>query len=167
MPWQLAIFRHVYLIFILFRIFEASTKGHSINYIIAPSTIYGVGTENPVHKLSAQIPHLIRLAIQRKQAVYGGEGMFSHCDLRCIPPVTQRAARVRTETPPATQKLDDVGVLMTFFFGLPFSSPYSPRVVDTMAYQQKKKTLIIILRNESMEQRAHTRSRGTLFDRSG
>jgi len=55
-------------------IFEASTKGYSINYIIAPSTIYGVGTENPAHKLSAQIPHLIRLAIQRKQAVYGGEG---------------------------------------------------------------------------------------------
>jgi len=62
--------------FDMFRIFEASTKGYSINYIIAPSTVYGVGTENPVHKLSVQIPHLIRLAIERKQAVYGGEGMF-------------------------------------------------------------------------------------------
>jgi len=55
-------------------IFEASTKGHSINYIIAPSTIYGVGRNNPVHKVSAQIPGLIRLAIQRRQAVYGGNG---------------------------------------------------------------------------------------------
>ena len=55
-------------------IFEASKKGHSINYIIAPSTIYGVAPENPVHKISQQVPNLIETAVKKRQTVYAGEG---------------------------------------------------------------------------------------------
>ncbi|KAF8308400.1 NAD(P)-binding protein [Clavulina sp. PMI_390] len=55
-------------------IFDASYKRNSINYIIAPSAIYAPAHDNPVNKISIQIPSLIRLAIKRRQAVYGGEG---------------------------------------------------------------------------------------------
>lgn len=55
-------------------IFEASKHGHSINYIIAPSTIYGVAPSNPVHKISQQVPNLIETAVKKRQTVYAGEG---------------------------------------------------------------------------------------------
>ncbi|KAG8722035.1 hypothetical protein FRC08_007804 [Ceratobasidium sp. 394] len=48
-------------------------RGEVDAYIVAPSCIYGVG-DGPVHKLSMQIPRLIRTAIEFKQPVYVGKG---------------------------------------------------------------------------------------------
>jgi len=55
-------------------IFEAGQKKYFIGYFIAPSTIYGTGFANPGHKLSQQIPTLIRMAIEKRQTGYGGPG---------------------------------------------------------------------------------------------
>ncbi|KZS98493.1 NAD(P)-binding protein [Sistotremastrum niveocremeum HHB9708] len=54
-------------------IFAADREGYVSTYIIAPSTIYGYGS-GPVNKLSQQIPGLIRLAVERRQAVFVGKG---------------------------------------------------------------------------------------------
>ncbi|TDL24606.1 NAD(P)-binding protein [Rickenella mellea] len=54
-------------------IFKADEEGIISAYIIAPSTIYGVGS-GPVNKTSQQIPKMIRVAVERKQTVYAGEG---------------------------------------------------------------------------------------------
>ncbi|KAG9101516.1 hypothetical protein FS749_006086 [Ceratobasidium sp. UAMH 11750] len=54
-------------------IFGAHERGEVDAYIIAPSCIYGVG-DGPIHKLSMQLPRLIRTAIEFKQPVYVGKG---------------------------------------------------------------------------------------------
>ncbi|KAF9512444.1 hypothetical protein BS47DRAFT_1345367 [Hydnum rufescens UP504] len=55
-------------------ILEAAKSNKFISYIICPSIIYGVAHQNPGNKISVIQPALIRLAIQRRQAVYGGKG---------------------------------------------------------------------------------------------
>jgi nucleoside-diphosphate-sugar epimerase len=55
-------------------IFAAGERGKIATYIISPSTIYGIAHGNPVHKISQQVPGMIRTAISRKQTVYVGEG---------------------------------------------------------------------------------------------
>jgi nucleoside-diphosphate-sugar epimerase len=54
-------------------IFGAIEQGYVSAYIIAPSAIYGVGT-GPKHRISQQVPGLVRLAIARKQVTYAGKG---------------------------------------------------------------------------------------------
>lgn len=54
-------------------IFGAHDRQEVDAYIIAPSTIYGVG-DGPVNKISIQIPHLVRAAVKFKQPVYVGKG---------------------------------------------------------------------------------------------
>jgi len=55
-------------------ILTAGERGKVATYIIAPSTIYGVAHSNPVRKLSIQIPTVIRLALEHKQALHAGTG---------------------------------------------------------------------------------------------
>lgn len=55
------------------RIFESDGKDGLSCYIIAPSCIYGAGI-GPVHRISQQIPGLIRTALENKQAVRIGPG---------------------------------------------------------------------------------------------
>jgi len=54
-------------------IFEADSTGYVSAYIIAPSTIYGTGN-GPVHRISQQIPTLIREILAHKQIVFVGDG---------------------------------------------------------------------------------------------
>jgi hypothetical protein len=142
------------------RIFEASTKGHSINYIIAPSTIYGVGTENPVHKLSQQIPGLVRLAIQRRQTVYGGKGMFgmANCSISSLS-IARGGGAVRCENGKqrAAQRLDDVHVLMTHPLPFPLMLCTSCAALWTPYISVFKRQIVDfgIYRNKSVEQRAY------------
>jgi len=55
-------------------ILNAGKGAHFIGYIIAPSTIYGIAFDNPGNQVSAQIPSLIRAAVERRQTIYAGEG---------------------------------------------------------------------------------------------
>jgi len=54
-------------------IFRADEHQHCSAYIVAPSTIYGIGS-GPVNKISQQIPGAVRVAVKHKQAVYIGKG---------------------------------------------------------------------------------------------
>ncbi|KAJ1304796.1 hypothetical protein OPQ81_005932 [Rhizoctonia solani] len=54
-------------------IFGAHERGEIDAYIIAPSCIYGTA-DGPGHKISQQVPRLIRTAIEFKQPVYVGKG---------------------------------------------------------------------------------------------
>ncbi|KAF9512445.1 hypothetical protein BS47DRAFT_1345371 [Hydnum rufescens UP504] len=55
-------------------ILDSAKNNKFISYIIAPSIIYGVAHGNPGNKITVIQPAMIRLAIQRRQAVYGGKG---------------------------------------------------------------------------------------------
>jgi hypothetical protein len=55
-------------------IFAGHERGGARAFLIAPSTIYGVAHENPVHKTSQQVPSLVEAAIQKKQVCYIGKG---------------------------------------------------------------------------------------------
>jgi hypothetical protein len=57
----------------LVRIFKADEEGYVSAYIIAPSTIYGIG-DGPVRTVSQQIPNLIKKALELKKPVYIGAG---------------------------------------------------------------------------------------------
>jgi nucleoside-diphosphate-sugar epimerase len=57
----------------LARVFKADEEGHVSGYIIAPSTVYGVG-DGPVRTISQQIPNLIKKALEQKKPLYIGAG---------------------------------------------------------------------------------------------
>jgi len=57
-----------------FAILEAGKSNKFIGYIIAPSHIYGVARENPGKKISDMLPTLVRVSVQRRQAIYAGKG---------------------------------------------------------------------------------------------
>jgi len=57
----------------LLRIFKADEEGYVSAYIIAPSTIYGIG-DGPVRTVSQQIPNLIKKALELKKPAYIGAG---------------------------------------------------------------------------------------------
>lgn len=65
------------------RIFQADERGDISGYIIAPSTVYGVGG-GPVRKISSQVPNMIRAAVRRKQTVYVGEGTNRWMNVRRV-----------------------------------------------------------------------------------
>jgi len=55
-------------------IFNAAKSNKFIGYIIAPPPVYGVAHENLGKKVSDMLPTLVRISVQRRQAVYGGKG---------------------------------------------------------------------------------------------
>jgi len=54
-------------------VFKADEEGFIDGYIVAPPTIYGIGS-GPVNRISIQIPILIKLDIKVGKGVYLGEG---------------------------------------------------------------------------------------------
>ncbi|KAH7099275.1 NAD(P)-binding protein [Auriculariales sp. MPI-PUGE-AT-0066] len=54
-------------------IFDYDSKKLVNAYIIAPSTIYGLG-DGPVNRISQQIPTIVRSSLQLKKAIIVGEG---------------------------------------------------------------------------------------------
>ncbi|KAF9515085.1 hypothetical protein BS47DRAFT_1294327 [Hydnum rufescens UP504] len=55
-------------------VFNAARSSSFISYMIAPSLIYGVATQNPVHQVTQVIPALVHISIQKRRAVYVGSG---------------------------------------------------------------------------------------------
>jgi hypothetical protein len=53
---------------------HAAKRGIIQVYHLSPGLVYGRGA-GPVNQISKQIPALVKIALQRKQAVYFGKGV--------------------------------------------------------------------------------------------
>jgi len=89
-------------------IFKADKEGYVSAYIIAPSTIYGIG-DGPVRTVSQQIPNLIKKALELKKPAYIGAGtaIWNNVHIKDLVDlyvlVLDRALRVKEKEDPFTK----------------------------------------------------------------